>query len=77
MVNTYMAKNTLEGSNIQGFPYDYFSALHYVGKSFQINTAIDTISALRQTSVVIGEKKNLTQSDIEKIRRYYNCNSII
>ncbi len=53
--------------------YDYSSVLHYGKNDFSKN-GLPTIEPI-QSNVKIGQRYNLSNGDIEVIRRFYNCSS--
>lgn len=56
-------------------PYDYYSIMHYRFNTFAVNTSIPTMIP-KQSNVNmydLGIRENLSEIDIQKIRKYYNC----
>lgn len=53
-------------------PYDYNSVMHYNGRAFTKNGE-PTIIPLRETEAVIGQRKQMSELDIEKINKMYKC----
>ncbi|XP_047602894.1 astacin-like metalloendopeptidase [Lutra lutra] len=54
-------------------PYDYSSVLHYGRFAFS-RRGLPTITPLRAPSVQIGQRWNLSTSDITRVLRLYDCN---
>lgn len=52
-------------------PYDYGSIMHYSAYSFSANS-LPTITT-KQTGATIGQREQLSATDIEEVRRYYQC----
>ncbi|GFS76025.1 zinc metalloproteinase nas-15 [Nephila pilipes] len=52
--------------------YDYGSIMNYSSNSFSKNRSIPTIIT-RKKNVAIGQRKGLSESDILKILKLYNC----
>ncbi|KAL1374984.1 hypothetical protein pipiens_017775 [Culex pipiens pipiens] len=55
-----------------GTAYDYGSIMHYSATAFSINGQ-KTIVALKETNQVMGQRNGLSQTDILKIKKMYNC----
>jgi len=53
--------------------YDYSSVLHYGKNDFSKN-GLPTIEPI-QSNIKIGQRYNLSNGDIEVIRRFYTCSS--
>lgn len=53
--------------------YDYESIMHYDMYAFSEN-GLPTIEPL-QANVTIGQRDNMSASDIEAVRRLYNCSA--
>merc|ERR1711973_9946 len=58
--------------DLLGIEYDYCSIMHYSAKAFSKNTK-PTIEALRETECDLGHKDSLSESDILKINKFYQC----
>jgi len=58
--------------DLLGIEYDYCSIMHYSAKAFSKN-AQPTIEALRETECDLGDKDSLSESDILKINKFYQC----
>ncbi len=57
----------------QKTPYDYASVMHYEPDAFSSN-GLPTIEPL-QPNVEIGQRYNMSTTDIEEVRIFYNCSS--
>ncbi|XP_029720896.2 seminal metalloprotease 1 [Aedes albopictus] len=55
-----------------GTDYDYGSVMHYSATAFSINGE-KTIVALQETDEVMGQRLAMSERDILKINRMYNC----
>ncbi|EAT33220.1 AAEL011550-PA [Aedes aegypti] len=55
-----------------GTDYDYGSVMHYSSTAFSINGQ-KTIVALQETDQVMGQRVAMSEKDILKINRMYNC----
>ncbi|XP_043270377.1 zinc metalloproteinase nas-14-like [Venturia canescens] len=64
-----MDENTV---TTHGLPYDYESIMHYSMTAFSKNKTIPTIVP-RRSSAEIGQRNYLSQYDIQKLRRAYQC----
>ena len=53
--------------------YDYSSVMHYGRDAFSRN-GLPTIEPL-QSNVLIGQRYNLSNIDIQEVRLFYNCSS--
>lgn len=53
-------------------PYDYNSVMHYNAFSFSKNGE-PTIVPLQDSGVVIGQRKQMSELDIQKINKMYKC----
>uniref|UniRef100_A0A452G1L3 Metalloendopeptidase n=1 Tax=Capra hircus TaxID=9925 RepID=A0A452G1L3_CAPHI len=53
-------------------PYDYSSVMHYGRLAFS-RRGLPTITPLWAHSVHIGQRWNLSNSDIARVRRFYDC----
>ncbi|CAF0960666.1 unnamed protein product [Adineta steineri] len=54
-------------------PYDYASVMHYGRYDYSKNN-LSTMEPI-QSNIKIGQRYNLSNGDIQLIRRYYNCSS--
>jgi len=52
------------------FPYDYDSIMHYDTNAFSAN---GRPTILPKINVALGQREKLSSIDIQKIRKYYNC----
>ncbi|KAL1396728.1 hypothetical protein pipiens_010316 [Culex pipiens pipiens] len=55
-----------------GAEYDYGSVMHYSSTAFSINGQ-KTIVALKETDLKMGQRDGMSEKDIFKINRMYNC----
>uniref|UniRef100_A0A8C9G505 Metalloendopeptidase n=1 Tax=Pavo cristatus TaxID=9049 RepID=A0A8C9G505_PAVCR len=62
-----------ENSNNLGLPYDYSSVMHYGPHTFTNTTGKATIVPVPDGSVPIGQRLGLSNLDVAKINRLYNC----
>ncbi|XP_072193393.1 astacin-like metalloendopeptidase isoform X1 [Excalfactoria chinensis] len=62
-----------ENSNNLGLPYDYSSVMHYGPHTFTNTTGKATIVPVPDGSVHIGQRLGLSNLDVAKINRLYNC----
>ncbi|XP_042370891.1 high choriolytic enzyme 1-like, partial [Plectropomus leopardus] len=62
--------NKRETNNLE-VPYDYSSVMHYGPKTFSKNSE-DTITPL-MSSVEIGQRIGMSENDILKINKLYDC----
>ncbi|UJR20069.1 hypothetical protein I4U23_023201 [Adineta vaga] len=53
--------------------YDYGSIMHYGQYAFTIDSNLSTIIPILNKSAIIGQRSQLSQSDIRKIRQFYGC----
>ncbi|XP_057700816.1 low choriolytic enzyme-like [Corythoichthys intestinalis] len=61
-----------QDTNNLNTPYDYSSVMHYGRTAFGINSAV-TITPIPDSSVEIGEQRDLSYLDIIRINRLYKC----
>ncbi len=57
-----------------GTPYDYGSVMHYPKKAFSKNGRAVTIEP-KWDGIEIGQRKGLSDNDVVKINKLYNCSS--
>ncbi|NXP46894.1 ASTL metalloendopeptidase, partial [Heliornis fulica] len=62
-----------ENSNNLGLPYDYSSVMHYGPYTFTNTTGKATIVPIPDGSVHIGQRVGLSNLDVAKINKLYNC----
>ena len=55
-----------------GTPYDYSSIMHYGAYTFTIDRHMPTIIPTDPTAT-IGQRKELTHIDVERVQLLYNC----
>ena len=67
--NNFM-KRSYDENDFLDLPYDYNSVMHYSEMAFSKN-GLPTIQPLK--NVPIGQRKTLSEIDIEEIRLFYNC----
>ncbi|XP_062974501.1 astacin-like metalloendopeptidase [Elgaria multicarinata webbii] len=60
-------------SNNLGLEYDYASIMHYGRKQFSNTSGEATIIPIPDESVLIGHSTGLSNLDVAKINRLYNC----
>uniref|UniRef100_A0A8D0L2I1 Metalloendopeptidase n=1 Tax=Sphenodon punctatus TaxID=8508 RepID=A0A8D0L2I1_SPHPU len=61
-------------SNNLGLPYDYSSVMHYSAYDFSSTPREATIVPIPDSSVPIGQRDGLSNLDVVKINKLYNCN---
>ncbi|XP_069823912.1 hatching enzyme 1.2-like [Dendropsophus ebraccatus] len=61
-------------TNNLGMPYDYSSVMHYDKYAFTTAYYLQTIQPLLNTSERIGQRLGLSNLDVAKINKLYNCN---
>ncbi|NXX37929.1 ASTL metalloendopeptidase, partial [Tricholaema leucomelas] len=62
-----------ENSRNLGLPYDYASVMHYGPYTFSNTTGKATIVPIPDASVHIGQRQGLSNLDVAKINKLYNC----
>ncbi|XP_010132270.1 PREDICTED: astacin-like metalloendopeptidase, partial [Buceros rhinoceros silvestris] len=62
-----------ENSRNLGLPYDYSSVMHYGPYTFSNTTGKATIVPIPDGSVPIGQRQGLSNLDVAKINKLYNC----
>ncbi|KAM4618096.1 astacin-like metalloendopeptidase [Discoglossus pictus] len=62
-------------TNNLGLAYDYTSVMHYGRYDFSIGSGLPTIVPKPDPSVAIGQRYGLSNLDISKINKLYNCES--
>ncbi|KAK0159205.1 hypothetical protein PV328_010116 [Microctonus aethiopoides] len=68
----YFKKYAREDVNTFGVEYDFESVMHYSRNAFSFNRG-QTIIPKYTTDVNIGMRENLSQGDIKKINKMYQC----
>ncbi len=58
----------------QGIEYDYESVMHYPRTAFVAEAGKQTITPIKETTVTIGQRSGLSQSDINHVKALY-CSS--
>lgn len=67
-------KYTSSSADTMGFPYDYYSIMHYEWNAFSINGQATVVPLQSGVSLVNASKKDfLTSIDVAEIRKYYGC----
>nr|BAU29960.1 hatching enzyme [Corythoichthys haematopterus] len=61
-----------QDTNNLNTPYDYSSLMHYGRTAFGINRAV-TITPIPDSSVEIGQRRDISDLDIIRINRLYKC----
>ncbi|XP_078131003.1 zinc metalloproteinase nas-14-like isoform X2 [Sander vitreus] len=61
----------LKNGDTQNLPYDLESIMHYGKYFFSVNGSPTVLS--KQTEVVIGQRTHLSNLDILKLNKLYNC----
>ncbi|XP_075069570.1 meprin A subunit beta-like [Mixophyes fleayi] len=56
-------------------PYDYTSLMHYTSTAFQNGTGSTVIPKKPRFTNIIGKQMDLSDSDVLKLNRLYNCSS--
>ncbi|KAK2872786.1 hypothetical protein Q8A67_022683 [Cirrhinus molitorella] len=54
-------------------PYDYNSIMHYGRTAFTIQYGKETITSIPNSSVQIGQRQEMSNIDIQKINKLYEC----
>uniref|UniRef100_F6YMH7 Metalloendopeptidase n=2 Tax=Xenopus tropicalis TaxID=8364 RepID=F6YMH7_XENTR len=60
-------------TNNLGLPYDYYSVMHYPRNAFSISPFLPTLITKPDPTIQIGQRYGLTNLDIAKINKLYNC----
>ncbi|CAF3988560.1 unnamed protein product [Rotaria sordida] len=64
-------KYSFEVTDTLNLPYDYNSVMHYSKTAFSMNGRPTIIT--KDPDVWIGQRNSLSATDIEEIRKYYDC----
>uniref|UniRef100_A0A672G4B0 Metalloendopeptidase n=1 Tax=Salarias fasciatus TaxID=181472 RepID=A0A672G4B0_SALFA len=62
-----------QDTNNLGVSYDYGSIMHYGKTAFSIDGYMETITPIPDPSVNIGQQKDFSKLDIEKLNKLYSC----
>ncbi|XP_041666508.1 high choriolytic enzyme 1-like [Cheilinus undulatus] len=62
-----------KNTNNLNTPYDYSSVMHYGRTAFTSVYGADTITPIPDSSVPIGQREEMSDIDILRINRLYNC----
>uniref|UniRef100_H3BHY2 Metalloendopeptidase n=1 Tax=Latimeria chalumnae TaxID=7897 RepID=H3BHY2_LATCH len=65
----------VENTNNLGVDYDYFSIMHYGRYAFSLAAGRPTIEPIFDPSIKIGQRYGLSQLDVVKINRLYQCDT--
>ncbi|XP_056459186.1 meprin A subunit beta-like isoform X2 [Gadus chalcogrammus] len=60
-------------SSSLGVPYDYGSVMHYSKRAFSIASAPTIVTKIPEFMNVIGQRIEISDSDLLKLNRLYNC----
>ncbi|CAL8269224.1 unnamed protein product [Arctogadus glacialis] len=60
-------------SSSLGVPYDYGSVMHYSKRAFSIASEPTIVTKIPEFMDVIGQRMGLSDSDLLKLNRLYNC----
>ncbi|KAM4017396.1 embryonic protein UVS.2-like [Anomaloglossus baeobatrachus] len=74
IVPGYNASFQKSDTNNLGLDYDYASVMHYGKFAFAINYFRPTIQPIPTTQINIGQRLGLSNMDVAKINKLYNCN---
>ncbi|KTF99887.1 hypothetical protein cypCar_00025112 [Cyprinus carpio] len=58
-------------------PYDYNSIMHYGRTAFAIQSGLETIIPIPNPLVSIGQRQELSYTDIQRINMLYECGELI
>ncbi|XP_072460593.1 meprin A subunit beta-like isoform X3 [Notamacropus eugenii] len=73
-LNHFDISNETESDSL-GVPYDYTSLMHYGKNAFRRGTEPTIITKMPKFLDAIGQRLDLSDYDIEKLSRLYNCSS--
>lgn len=62
-----------QNTNNQNTPYDYSSIMHYGKTAFAIQPGMETITPIPDATVQIGQRQDLSNTDILRINKLYGC----
>ncbi|KAM8868894.1 meprin A subunit beta-like [Spinachia spinachia] len=66
-----------ESSTTQGVPYDYLSVMHYNKNAFTKGTGQTIITKDPRVQDVIGQRREVSPSDVLELNLLYGCNATI
>ena len=73
-INQQMAYNFYkQNTNNLNTPYDYSSIMHYGRTAFSIKYGQDSITPIPDPKVQIGQRRDMSYWDIQRINRLYGC----
>ncbi|XP_051549170.1 hatching enzyme 1.2-like [Myxocyprinus asiaticus] len=64
-----------QDTNNQNTPYDYGSIMHYGSTAFATQAGVETITPIPDARVQIGQRQDLSNTDILRINKLYGCSS--
>ncbi|KAE8289041.1 Meprin A subunit beta [Larimichthys crocea] len=76
-VKNNFQKVSSEFSTTNGVPYDYWSVMHYGKNAFSNGNGSTIITKDPKFQDVIGQRKEISPSDVLELNRLYKCNSAI
>ncbi|XP_027143027.1 meprin A subunit beta-like [Larimichthys crocea] len=76
-VKNNFRKVSSEFSTTNGVPYDYWSVMHYGKNAFSNGNGSTIITKDPKFQDVIGQRKEMSPSDVLELNRLYKCNSTI
>ncbi|KAF4097577.1 hypothetical protein G5714_021585 [Onychostoma macrolepis] len=62
-----------QNTNNQNTPYDYGSIMHYGRTAFSIQPGLETITPIPDSTVAIGQRQGMSDTDILRINKLYGC----
>ncbi|XP_051979770.1 hatching enzyme 1.2-like [Xyrauchen texanus] len=62
-----------QNTNNQNTPYDYSSIMHYGRTAFATQPGMETITPIPDATVQIGQRQDLSNTDILRINKLYGC----
>ena len=77
-INRDMAYNFYKQyANNLDTPYDYSSIMHYGKTAFSIRSGQDSITAIPDADVEIGQRKGMSDIDVLRINKLYECKDFL